>query len=137
MLDGERPGTVIFLTDGLPTAGIEDPDGILDLAAMVAPERAQLFAFGVGYDVDTVLLDALSGQHVGTSHYVTPEERIDTEVQRLFEQVSTPVLTDVEIAIEGVETYDIAPEVMAGIFAGNQALLTGRYDGVGAGDGRS
>jgi Ca-activated chloride channel homolog len=132
LLDGDRPGTVIFLTDGLPTAGIEDPDGILDLAAMVAPERAQLFAFGVGYDVDTVLLDALAGQHVGTSHYVMPEERIDTEVQRLYEQVSTPVLTDVQISIDGVATYDIAPEVMSGIFAGNQALLTGRYSGDGA-----
>ena len=131
LLDGERPGTVIFLTDGLPTAGIEDPDGIVDLAAMVAPERTQLFAFGVGYDVDPVLLDALSTQHVGTSHYVTPEERIDTEVQRLFEQVSTPVLTDIEISIEGVQTYDLAPEVMTGIFAGSQALLTGRYDGSG------
>ena len=41
------------------------------------------------------------------------------------------MLTDVEIAIEGVDTYDLAPEVMAGIFAGNQALLTGRYDGSG------
>ena len=131
LLDGERPGTVIFLTDGLPTAGIEDPDGILDLAESAAPERTQLFAFGVGYDVDTVLLDALSTQHVGTSHYVTPDERIDTEVQRLYEQVSTPVLTDVEISIDGVDTYDIAPEGMPGIFAGNQALLTGRYDGSG------
>jgi Ca-activated chloride channel family protein len=131
LLDGERPGTVIFLTDGLPTAGIEDPDGILELAESEAPARTQLFAFGVGYDVDTVLLDALSTQHVGTSHYVTPEERIDTEVQRLYEQVSTPVLTDVEIEIEGVDTYDMAPESIAGIFAGNQALLTGRYDGSG------
>ena len=131
LLDGERPGTVIFLTDGLPTAGIEDPDGILDLAESAAPERTQLFAFGVGYDVDTVLLDALSTQHVGTSHYVTPDERIDTEVQRLYEQVSTPVLTDVEISIDGVDTYDIAPEGIPGIFAGNQALLTGRYDGSG------
>ena len=125
LLDGERPGTVIFLTDGLPTAGIEDPDGILDLAESAAPERTQLFAFGVGYDVDTVLLDALSTQYVGTSHYVTPDERIDTEVQRLYEQVSTPVLTDVEISIDGVDTYDIAPEGIPGIFAGNQALLTG------------
>jgi Ca-activated chloride channel family protein len=131
LLDGERPGTVIFLTDGLPTAGIEDSDGILELAASTAPDRTQLFAFGVGYDVDTVLLDALSTQHVGTSHYVTPDERIDTEVQRLYEQVSTPVLTDVEISIEGVDTYDLAPEVLPGIFAGNQALLTGRYDGDG------
>ena len=129
--DGERPGTVIFLTDGLATVGVESAEGILDVAQQVAPKRTQIFAFGVGYDVDTVLLDSLASAFVGTSHYVTPEERIDTEVQRLFEQVSTPVLTDVMIEIVGVETFALAPAEITGIFAGNQALLTGRYDGSG------
>ena len=129
LLDGDRPSAVVFLTDGLPTAGIEDPQSILRVAELAAPERVQLFAFGVGYDVDTVLLDALSSRFVGGSHYVTPEERIDTEVQRLFERVSTPVLTDVEISIVGVDTWDLAPAEIPGIFAGSQALLTGCYDG--------
>ena len=131
LLEGDRPGTVVFLTDGLPTAGITEPEGILQAAEVAAPERTQLFAFGVGYDVDTVLLDALSSHFVGSSHYVTPDERIDSEVQRLYERVSTPVLTDVQIQIDGVHTWDLAPNGMAGIFAGTQALLTGRYDGSG------
>lgn len=130
-LDGERPGTVIFLTDGLATVGIEEADGILEVAEQAAPERTQLFAFGVGYDVDTVLLDALASEFTGSSHYVTPEERIDTEVARLWEKVSTPVLSDVEISIDGVDTWDLAPAEIPGIFAGNQALLSGRYDGEG------
>jgi Ca-activated chloride channel homolog len=130
-LQGERPGTVIFLTDGLPTAGIEQTDGILEVAAQAAPQRTQLFAFGVGYDVDTVLLDSLAADFTGSSHYVTPDERIDSEVARLWEQVSTPVLSEVEIAIDGVDTWDLAPAAFPGIFAGNQALLTGRYDGSG------
>ena len=130
-LDGERPGTVIFLTDGLPTVGIEEADGILDLAEETAPDRTQVFPFGVGYDVDTVLLDALAASFIGSSHYVAPEEDIETEVARLYEEVSTPVLSDVQIAIDGVETWDLAPAELPGIFAGNQALLTGRYDGDG------
>ena len=130
-LDGERPGTVIFLTDGLPTVGIDSPEGILEVAERAAPERTQLFAFGVGYDVDTILLDALAQAFVGSSHYVAPEQHIDTEVATLFEQVSTPVLSDVVISIDGVDTWDLAPAEMPGIFAGNQALLTGRYSGAG------
>jgi Ca-activated chloride channel homolog len=126
-LDGERPGTIIFLTDGLPTAGIESADGILELAEQSAPPRTQLFAFGVGYDVDTILLDALAQAFVGSSHYVTPDQRIDSEVASLYEQVSTPVLSDVEVSIEGVDTFDVAPAGLPGIFAGDQALLTGRY----------
>ena len=131
LLDGDRPGTIIFLTDGLPTAGIEDTDGIMQVAEVAASERVQLFAFGVGYDVDTLLLDALSRRFVGSSHYVTPEERIDSEVQRLFERVSTPVLTDVTIRVDGIDTWDLAPGEITGIFAGNQVLLTGRYEGSG------
>ena len=130
-LDGERPGTVIFLTDGLATVGIESAEGILEVAERAAPERTQLFAFGVGYDVDTVLLDALASTFTGSSSFVTPEERIDTEVARLWEKVSTPVLSEVEIVIDGVETWDLAPAEIAGIFAGNQTLLSGRYDGAG------
>jgi Ca-activated chloride channel family protein len=127
-LDGERPGTVIFLTDGLATVGIESAEGILELAEQSAPDRTQLFAFGVGYDVDTTLLDSLANAFVGSSHYVLPEEDIADEVSRLYEQVSTPVLTDVEIDIEGVDTADLAPAEIPGIFAGNQVLLTGRYE---------
>ena len=130
-LDGERPGTVIFLTDGLATVGIEEADGILEVAERAAPDRTQLFAFGVVYDVDTVLLDALASEFTGSSHYVTPEQRIDTEVSRLWEKVSTPVLSEVEITIDGVETWDLAPAEIPGIFAGVQTLLSGRYDGDG------
>ncbi len=130
-LDGARPATIVFLTDGLATVGIESAEGILELVERNAPERTQLFAFGVGFDVDTVLLDALATEFTGSSHYVTPDQRIDTEVSRLWEMVSTPVLADIEVAIDGVDTFDLAPAGIPGIFAGSQALLAGRYDGEG------
>ena len=127
LISGDRPSTSIFLTDGLPTVGVQTADAILDIADGAAPERAQVFAFGVGYEVDTILLDALATQFVGMSHYVTPDERIDAEVGRLYERVSTPVLTDVEIQINGGEIEVLAPHTITGLFAGQQALLTGRY----------
>ncbi|MGH2542627.1 MAG: VIT domain-containing protein, partial [Ardenticatenaceae bacterium] len=48
--EGERPLLMIFLTDGLPTAGIVDSEEILRLAQGNAPEETRLFTFGVGYD---------------------------------------------------------------------------------------
>ncbi|MCZ6707116.1 MAG: VWA domain-containing protein [Chloroflexi bacterium] len=127
LADGDRPATILFLTDGLPTAGLEDPSDILDLARDTNPGRTQLFAFGLGFDVNTLLLDSLSREFVGTSHYVTPQERVDEEVSRLFERISSPVLTDVEIEIEGANVTALAPRIITGIFAGTQTLLTGRY----------
>jgi Ca-activated chloride channel family protein len=131
LLDGDRPGTVIFLTDGRPTAGITDPDSIMQLVEGAAPERTQLFSFGVGFDVDTVLLDEMASRLVGTSHYVSPEERVDAEVARMFERISTPVLTDVEIAFDGVEVEAVAPAALRGVFVDAQTLVTGRYLGSG------
>ena len=127
LLDGSRPSTLIVLTDGLPTVGVTDGDAILAIARDLAPARTQLFAFGVGYDVDSVLLDAIAREFTGTSHYVRPDERVDAEVGRLYDRIATPVLTDVRIDIDGVETYDLAPGVVGGLFADQQLILSGRY----------
>ncbi|MDE2640813.1 MAG: VWA domain-containing protein, partial [Chloroflexota bacterium] len=129
---GERPATVVFLTDGLPTVGPDHPESILAVAQGSAAARTQMFTFGVGYDVDTILLDALARDFVGTSHYVTPDERIDVEVGRLFERIATPVLTGVEIEFDGGGVSALGPERLTGIFAGTQVLLAGRYDAPGA-----
>ena len=99
----------------------------MDAARGVNPGRTQLFGFGVGFDVNTTLLDSLTREFVGTSHYVTPGERIDTEVARLYERISSPVLTDVKISIAGGAVTALAPAAVTGIFAGSQTLLTGRY----------
>ena len=131
LVSGDRPSTLIFLTDGLPSVGPEDAEAILAIAEASAPDRTQLFAFGVGFDVDTVLLDALAGEFVGTSHYVTEGEAIDTEVSRLFKRISTPILTDVEVRMTGAGTYDLAPGEIRGLFASTQTLLTGRYSEAG------
>ncbi len=127
LAEGDRPATIIFLTDGLATMGLQDTAAILDATRQTTPGRTQLFAFGVGFDVNTVLLDSLTREFVGTSHYVTPAESIDREVSTLFEQISSPVLTDVEIEIIGGDVTAVAPEITTGIFAGTQTLLTGRY----------
>ena len=138
LLSGERPATVVFLTDGLPTVGIEDTDGIVDVAVGAAPANVQLFTFGVGFDVDTRLLDALSSRFTGSSHYVTPDERIDTEVGKLSERLSTPVLLSTAIDFELPDGADapaissLAPRSPGGIFVGEQVLITGRYAGSGA-----
>ena len=92
---------LIFLTDGLPTAGEVDPDRIAANIAATAPKAVRLFAFGVGYDVDTVLLDQLSSGQRGTSTYVKPEQDIEEEVSGFYAKVSAPVLIDVEAAFRG------------------------------------
>jgi len=125
--DSERPTVVIFLTDGLPTAGETDPDRIIANVAAAAPRSVRLFAFGVGYDVDTVLLDALSSGQRGTSAYVRPEQDIEEEVSGFYARVSAPVLVDLQATFSGVKVEDLYPYPLPDLFAGSQLVVAGRY----------
>lgn len=125
--DRERPTFLIFLTDGLPTEGETDIEAILGNIQGQAPGNLSLFAFGVGYDVDTFLLDRLAEEHHGTSTYVAPEQPIDEAVSSFYAKVSTPVLTDLRLDFGDVTVYDLQPDPLPDLFAGGQLVLLGRY----------
>ncbi|MFH1329471.1 MAG: VIT domain-containing protein, partial [Actinomycetota bacterium] len=125
--DVERPTYVLFLTDGLPTEGIVETTAILERAAAAAPENLSLFAFGVGFDVDTMLLDSLAEDHHGTTTYVVPGEDVDEAVTGLYAKVSSPVLTRLEIDLGDSGAYDLYPIPLPDLFSGQQLVLAGRY----------
>ena len=127
MFSGERPGYVIFLTDGLPTRGEKDPGRIVTNLADSAPKDLALFAFGVGFDVDTVLLDTLADNHHGTASYVVPGDRIDETISGFYAKVTTPVLTGVDIDVDGPAISDLQPGEPGDVFAGEQLAIVGRY----------
>ncbi len=124
---GERPAILIFLTDGLPTEGETDSQDILRNVAEAAPESLRIFAFGVGYDVDTVLLDSLAQDHHGSTSYVTPSQSIDEAVSGFYARVSAPVLTDLEIDFDDAGAFDLYPAELPDLFAGSQLVVVGRY----------
>jgi Ca-activated chloride channel family protein len=126
-----RPLYVIFLTDGLPTEGLVDTSDILESLERQKSERTSVFAFGVGFDVDTILLDSIAQDHHGTSQYVVPGEDINEAVTALYSKVSSPVLTGVDLAVDGVIISDLYPALMPDIFSGEQLVVAGRYDGWG------
>ena len=133
LADRERPTVVLFLTDGLPTEGVTDTPTILANVKAVAPPNVRIFTFGVGYDVDTVLLDQLYQEFRGAGTYVRPEERIDDEVSALYAKISAPVLTDLFLDFDAVMVDDLYPSApLPDLFAGTQLIVTGRYRDGGA-----
>src|SRR5215211_149815 len=126
-VDPARPAYVIFLTDGLPTEGETEVGSILQNVQNSAPENVRLFAFGVGDDVDTILLDTLVQDHHGASTYVRPDERIDEAVSLFYGKVSTPVLTDVQVTLGDALIEEIYPQPLPDIFAGTQLVVVGKY----------
>lgn len=127
MTDQERPTYLIVLTDGLPTTGETDRQKIIDNFAHAAPASLHLFAFGVGYDVDTNLLDALTQAHHGAVTYVQPGDALDETVSSFYARISTPLLTDISLDFGDMQTYDVYPQPLPDLFLGSQIVLTGRY----------
>ena len=132
--DAEALGVVVFLTDGLPSVGESNPEQIADRAEQ-GRGRFRVFAFGVGDDVNTYLLDRLTERARGTTEYVRPGENIERALGALAAKVASPVLTDLSLtSSQGVELYDLQPGSLPDLFAGDEMVVFGRYRGAGSGE---
>ncbi len=128
---GDRPGYVLFLTDGQPTVGTTETAAILKNVGQANRARARLAVFGVGDDVNTELLDRLSADHRGTSVYVAEDELIEAAISGFYERISSPLLTGTVLGFEGIETSSVYPQVLPDLFKGSQVAVVGRYKGAG------
>ncbi|HIE97110.1 MAG TPA: VWA domain-containing protein [Fuerstia sp.] len=132
--DKARPTYVLFFTDGLPTVGETNENAIAATVGQANKVNARIFSFGVGYDVNSRLLDRLSKDQRGTSVYVKPDEDIEVAASNVFRKVSSPVMTDVRITFAGAN-YDgrgnlvtrTYPSDLTDLFRGEQLIVVGRY----------
>lgn len=127
----ERQKAIVFLTDGLPTVGVFDPNEILARTRQSMRPGTRLFVFGVGDDVNTRLLDRLSTENSGLSQYVRPGENIEVTVSAFYDKISLPVLCDPEIRVSGAAVNRLHPGKLPDLFAGSQVMVFGRYRGGG------
>ena len=109
-----RPKILIFMTDGLPTVGVTNPTLIVDNARAARVPGMRLFTFGVGYDVNTALLDKLAAENGGVADYVEPKEDLEVKVSNFFAKVNYPVLTDLKLDMAGVQTDLVYPQNTSG-----------------------
>ncbi|MEX2611712.1 MAG: VIT and VWA domain-containing protein, partial [Gemmatimonadota bacterium] len=130
----ERLPMVVFMTDGLPSVGEQDPARIA-AAAEAARGRARVFAFGVGYDVNTLLLDGLGAAGRGSAQYVQPGENVEQAIGLLAARIRLPVLTDLALTQTPVRISEVYPSRLPDLFAGEELVVFGRYEHGGS-DGR-
>lgn len=123
----ERNATILFMTDGVPTEGVVEIDEIIANAQAAAKPNARIFSFGVGDDVNTLLLDTVVRDFKGAGTYVRPSQRIDESMASLYNKISAPVLSSVTIDFGGVRTELQYPDALVDLFAGEQIALVGRY----------
>lgn len=125
--DRERPRMLVFMTDGLPTVGNTNVAKILENVKKASRPGLRLFTFGVGYDVNTALLDKLAAENGGVADYVEPKEDLEVKVSSFFAKVNYPVLTDLKLDLGGAQTDLTYPRGIPDVFRGSQVTLIGRY----------
>jgi Ca-activated chloride channel family protein len=128
----DNPSYILFLTDGQPTVGNTDLEQIIRNTTNLNEGRARLFVFGVGYDVNTNLLDRLVEQNHGLTEYVLPAENIEVKVSRLASKISHPALTDVSLSFGRSNVSYVYPDPTPDLFYGSEIIFTGRYDHTGS-----
>ncbi len=128
-----RLSLVLFLTDGKPTVGETDPERIAEAVDRLR-DGERVFAFGVGYDVNTYLLDRMAEGGRGTVSYVRPGEDVEVAVSTLTRKIGYPALSDLRIVRAPADLEDYYPNPLPDLFYGEELVLFGRYSGDGGGE---
>jgi Ca-activated chloride channel homolog len=133
--ESDRPHYLIFLTDGMPTAGVTDNNQISTLVNAANTKNARIFSVGFGFDVNTVLIDKLSMDNGGYPLYCNPDQNIEQVISDLYKRIEAPILTSPEISIvssgNAAAMYGMSPEKLPDLFSGSEIAVYGRYHGSG------
>jgi Ca-activated chloride channel family protein len=132
--DEGRTFTVVFFTDGQPTVDERDPNKIVKHVAAHNTASTRIFTFGVGDDVNAVMLDQIAENSKALSTYVRPAEDIGEKAAALNAKISNPVMTNVRIASTTVKLSEMYPPRLPDLFHGSQLVVMGRYSGHGKGE---
>jgi Ca-activated chloride channel family protein len=91
--------------------------------------EANVFAFGIGSSVNRHLTDGIAKAGQGESFVILDQAQAKVTSKKFREYVESPVLTQVKVAFDGFETYDVEPKVLPDVFANRPVVVFGKYKG--------
>ncbi|HYG68675.1 MAG TPA: hypothetical protein VD838_13485, partial [Anaeromyxobacteraceae bacterium] len=122
--DPRRLRMVVFCTDGFIGNEAEIIDAVEALRG-----SARVFGFGIGSSVNRYLVEGVARAGRGAAEIVALGDPPDEAVARLFRRLDRPVLTDLELAIEGARATDVLPARLPDLFAGQPLVVAARVAG--------
>jgi Ca-activated chloride channel family protein len=125
---------ILFATDGCPTIGETNINSLSEMASKRSADNPEsvdtrFFTFGIGYDVNTVLLDKMATLTHGDRAYVRPEEDIARKVGELCDKIAAPALTDVTLTFSNnLAVQHVYPPQIGDLYYGHQSVVTASYN---------
>lgn len=94
---------------------------------------ANLFAFGIGTSVNRHLIEGMARAGMGESFVVLNRGEAAKQAARFHQYIAKPVLTDIKVAFEGFQAYDVEPKAVPDLFALRPLTVLGKYRGTPSG----
>ncbi|HEX2644467.1 MAG TPA: VIT domain-containing protein [Thermoanaerobaculia bacterium] len=120
--------STIVITDGYITAEASAFDRVRKNL-----NRSNLFAFGIGSSVNRHLIEGLARAGQGEPFVVMKPDEASHVAQQFQNYVQSPVLTDVKVAMDGFEAYDVEPSSIPDVFADRPLVIFGKWRGEASG----
>jgi hypothetical protein len=120
------------MTDGYPTWGETFVPNIVRNVKEANSKNVRIFSFGVGEDISKPLLVQMAVENGGYAEFIDQDDDIAWVIGNHFKRISKPVLTNLEIRIEGLVTSDKFPRPLPDLFWGNQVMQMGIYKNSGS-----
>ncbi|HOT00298.1 MAG TPA: VIT domain-containing protein [Acidobacteriota bacterium] len=95
--------------------------------------KANVFAFGIGGEINRWLIESLARAGMGEPFVVTGPEEAATVSARFSEYLRSPVLTRVKLEFAGFDAYDVEPARVPDLLAERPVTVYGKWRGDAAG----
>jgi Ca-activated chloride channel family protein len=92
-------------------------------------DKANLFALGIGENVNRHLIEGLAYAGAGGAYFITNETDAKRIGGEMIEEISTPVWSHIQINWGGFDVYDVEPVTLPDLFAARPLILYGKYRG--------
>jgi Ca-activated chloride channel family protein len=121
---------IIFLTDGVPTAGISGTEQLvahINQLVQTTETDLMIFSFGIGLDVNQQLLGLISNSNSGFATFLLNNE-LEEVITTFYLKIRNPVLLNTSISFGSTDVVEVYPDPLPNLYKGQQMIVSGRYN---------
>ncbi|NXT50971.1 ITIH3 inhibitor, partial [Pluvianellus socialis] len=118
---------IIMLTDGQPNVGVSNTGDIQVDVKKAIGGKYPLYNLGFGYGVDYNFLERMALENKGLARRIYPDSDAALQLQGFYDEVSNPMLTDVELNYPENEISDLTKNSFKHFYDGSEIVVAGRF----------
>ncbi|NWT89603.1 ITIH3 inhibitor, partial [Lanius ludovicianus] len=118
---------IIMLTDGQPNVGISNTQEIEKAVKKAIDGKYTLYNLGFGSGVDYGFLERMALDNKGLARRIYPDSDAALQLQGFYDEVSNPMLIDVELNYPENEISDLTTNSFKHFYDGSEIVVAGRF----------